>query len=329
MKLLDWFFRQTALKMAGVTLETSWRTLTRIGPAWAGFVSVKLGPNQDFLGGAVDESRRVQAIRCLMEALESVAITQSNLDLQSRTGLSANFSEESAKAGAYAELVERDALLYHWLSETPAREVDHPHPLVETARNLTQEGQLRVVQLSSADPGIVVCLAASRSPMHGCWHLGMGTGPSVSFASRKATLEWLASVHAHRARGDCPSKKSRDADLARHHLISMEPDVARLLELILGVNPSMCASSSVSFDETLIDSSSLRSATRFTRLKTLSPRYFVIQAQNKLLLPLHFSQPYVAAREFYLANPRVKSARERRAPGQFHPADRFLLHPFD
>ncbi len=74
----------------------------------------------------------------LMEALESLALDDAGSPARSRHGVAAHFTEAEARRGAYGELVERDAFLYHWMTERPGRAVASP-------------AGVRVIELESAD----------------------------------------------------------------------------------------------------------------------------------------------------------------------------------
>jgi ribosomal protein S12 methylthiotransferase accessory factor YcaO len=141
----------------------------------------------------VDRSRRMVPIKSLMEALECLAYHDANHGAQSRSGMAAHFDLRQAKVKAYLELIERDAFLFHWLSEIPGVRVDWRKYRDRTG-NLSlipesESGALRIIQLQAADPEVHVCMAVSQVPGRGCWHVGLGTERDLGEALAKSTRD--------------------------------------------------------------------------------------------------------------------------------------------
>src|SRR4051794_33557125 len=99
-EILDRLHRMTALRMTGIALPVRWSRLERFGPLWLSTVSLQLGETNYVTGFAVDRDRRILPIKVLMEALETLAVRDHALSLQSRTGMAAHFTAEEARATA-------------------------------------------------------------------------------------------------------------------------------------------------------------------------------------------------------------------------------------
>lgn len=338
-RLLDYFFRVTALRMTGAdqaSVPIRWGEAQKVGPCWTSATNIGLKyPSGDqwtpIVGFGIDRSRAVAPIKSLMEALECLAYHDARHGAQSRSGMAAHFDLQKAKLKAYMELVERDGFLFHWLSETPGIPIDW-----REYRKLTgdlslipesESGPLRCVQLSSADPEIKICMAVSRVPSIGCWHVGLGAEKELGSAVARASREWLGLVHSHRVTGGkCPPavfEAGQENIFAVHHTRSVDPTISGLLDHIT-------AGKEVPFELPLEgDRSSvgkqLWDATHFQRLKTRSLRHCVVMAENSELLPLYFVERFHAERSSYLKNERLRKALPERF--RFHSADRFLGHP--
>lgn len=316
-------FQETATRMTGIDFPVHWTGIERVGAR--SIVLAELCPPDlpsGIRGYAVDRKRPILMVKALMEGLESVAIRDAGLELQSRTGMAAHFREVDARESAYRELLERDALLFHWLSECPGRPVELA-PVRAELQGVPEGESLRAVSLRSVDPSVAVCFVGSRSPRHGCWHVGLGTGSAPESALGKALGEWTASVFAHR--GDrCPTETKRSPRreaLSAHHAGTRDPEVAALLEHVLAGTEAPEA-------DDPREGQDLRTSTRFSPLPSRSPRYAVVRAENALLLPLLFSDAFFAHRAEYLASPRLARELARR-PRRHHGGERFLPHPID
>jgi ribosomal protein S12 methylthiotransferase accessory factor YcaO len=111
-----------------------------------------------------------------MEALEFVAAKDAGMSLPSRTGLAAHRTLQLAQNSAFQELVERDAFLYHWLTETPASPCEFLFPF---SSELNRVFRPQLVELQSATAAILVFCVASIHPELKCWMIGLGAGPNV------------------------------------------------------------------------------------------------------------------------------------------------------
>lgn len=329
--LQNYLYRAAAVQLTGIQLPTVWGPLDRVGNTWLGGVVVQNGKKM-YRGSASDSSRRILPIRALMEALETMAIYRTGLDLQSRTGLAAAFSEKEARDRAYQELIERDALLYHWLGEVPGQAAESnllSRFKKKLADGVEETQNLLAVRLWSADPEVHVYLAGAKSS-YGCWALGMGAAVNKSDALKKSLFELLAKVAVHRAENACYAKVLRDEDessrrfeLAAHHLSTKEPEISSLLEHVLGGTRNANGATHHSADP-----SRLRAKTQYRALQVEAKNYFVVQSSNPDLMPLYFGKRFHEYRHHYLANPRLSQALSG-SQYRFHSLERHLPHPID
>jgi YcaO cyclodehydratase, ATP-ad Mg2+-binding len=312
-----------------IEVPIRWGAVEKIGPCWASGTNIGLRYETGdqwtpIVGFGIDRSRRMVPLKSLMEALECLAYHDARHNAQSRSGMAAHFDLSRAKVKAYLELVERDALLFHWLSETPGSPVSW-----QQYRRLTgdlslipesEAGTLRTVLLQAADPEVYVCLSVSRVPRRGCWHVGMGAERDLGEALAKSTREWLGLVNSHRVMGgSCPPSVFEDGQeniFSVHHTNSADPGISALLDHITSGREAPPAPGG---------KESLWGSTRFEQLKTRSPLHTVVVSDNPNLLPLYFTERFTLERARYLENPRLKQALPERF--RFHSASQFLAHP--
>jgi hypothetical protein len=333
--ILDYLYRVTALRMTGaheIDVPIRWGEVEKVGPCWASGTNIGLKYKEGDLwtpivGFGIDRSRRMVPIKSLMEALECLAYHDARHNAQSRSGMAAHFDLEKAKVKAYLELVERDAFLFHWLSEAPALPVSW-QKFKKLTGDLslipeTEAGKLRCVQLQPADADVFVCMSVSRVPGRGCWHVGLGTERDLGEALAKSTREWLGLVNSHRVMGGaCPPatfEAGQENIFSVHHTHSVDPGIGALLDHLTSGKESPPDLPKADEKGSLWDS------TRFEQLRTRSPLHSVVIADNPRLLPLLFTERFKLERPRYLENERLKRALPRSF--RFHPADGFLAHP--
>lgn len=299
---------------------------------FANLVWVKDENGKKFSGFAVDSAPARLVVKAMMESLESLALEDAGLKVQSRTGVAAHFDEASARDSAYMELIERDAFLFHWLTERPGV------PLGLGLESLTQS--LHSVRLISLDANVEVVLTASKSSTFGCWHLGVGASRSLSTAYQKSYREWAGSIHCHEVAQGCQgSAKLISDDFLWHHQQSKDHCVSALLEYIVAGSggKSLATSAQIFFQPD--GNLDVFSATHFTSLPVRSQRYRVEFAENSRCLPLFFGDRYKESQKKYLKILRDRDpiifdqSEDRRffhprALGQDEPLC-FLPHPFD
>ena len=318
------------LRLGRASLRARWSTPPRFHGCWSSLVLLAESESEDAFksplagGFSLDSSLSRASIRALMEALEFVAAKDAGMILPSRTGLAAHRTLKLAQSAAFQELVERDAFLYHWLTETPAVPCEFLFPF---SSELNREFRPQLVELESATPVIQVFCVASVHPELKCWMIGLGAGPNREVAERKAWLEWLASVYRHREVRGCPPVPESDGPrrwISVHHEESKNVEVSALCTKIL--RPSFDAISSPD-GQVKRDGSALFEQSRFIQLPSRNSHYAVVLAKNSELLPLYFGPEYFGAREEYLRNPRLRNLDLRRL--EYHQNDKFLPHPFD
>jgi hypothetical protein len=239
--------------------------------------------------------------------------------------MAAHFDLPRAKMKAYHELVERDALLFHWLSETPGeplrwqdyRELTGDLSLIPES----ESGPIRTVRLQAADPEIFVCMSVSRVPERGCWHVGLGSERDLGEALAKSTREWLGLVNSHRVTGGvCPPSTFEDGQeniFSVHHARSSEPGISALLDHI--------TSGKETAQKTAAIIPGLWESTSFKQFRTRSPLHTVVISDNSQLLPLYFTERFKLERARYLENTRLRAALPEKF--RFHSASQFLAHP--
>jgi hypothetical protein len=331
--LLDYLYRITALRMTGaydIAAPIRWGAVEKVGPCWASGTNIGLQyPSGDqwtpIVGFGIDRSRRMVPLKSLMEALECLAYHDARHNAQSRSGMAAHFDLPRAKMKAYHELVERDALLFHWLSETPGeplrwqdyRELTGDLSLIPES----ESGPIRTVRLQAADPEIFVCMSVSRVPERGCWHVGLGSERDLGEALAKSTREWLGLVNSHRVTGGvCPPSTFEDGQeniFSVHHARSSEPGISALLDHI--------TSGKETAQKTAAIIPGLWESTSFKQFRTRSPLHTVVISDNSQLLPLYFTERFKLERARYLENTRLRAALPEKF--RFHSASQFLAHP--
>lgn len=334
--LMHHFYKATAVKLVGLDLKTIWTPLQEFGKTKVCGAMVELPGKRTIIGYAFDTNPRLLPIKALMEALESVAIEDSGMQVNSRSGIAARFTQHEAQEAAYQELVERDAFVLHWLGELPGKPLHSKisskflnlYPDVPEARHA------QLVQLCSHDPEIMICMAATKS-RYGCWNIGLGNAKSLDAAAKKAVGECMAGVFWHIHQGMCTYDyvKNREEPnlkkakiMARHHAFSREKNYSDLIEYILfGYKSETTQDLYQSIAQ--ISASKLEMC-RFESLKTRSKNYFVVRAINSSLMPLIFGEEFKASAGDCAQQERCKLARSHRIHSA-HASQEFLAYPFD
>lgn len=320
-------------KVLGVTAPVQWAIPARLGAFSVQLVSIGQG-HEKRTGFGVDKSFQLAAKKACMEAIEIASLNAAALKLGSRTGVAAHVSRDQAEYAAFQELVERDAFLFHWLSETPGRQIN-PSQIQEFLffkEYCKKRGEeLFVIELESKVDSVKVALVASKSSQFLCWQLGLGAGEDIISASSKALREWVGNVYLHEFMGGCRPIDGAFADvdpaskLKAHHLASKQELVSTLLDSIVRcvgsvVGPSRNFVGRENFD-------SFYDETQFYVVPSVTRRTHVVLARNEKLIPLLFGDDYRNHDRFYRDHLRLSGHAKLRF--RFHSENLFLPHPMD
>lgn len=323
-------FRRVALRSVGADSPSTWTQMERMGGYWLQMVMLESQVGEAKVKGkgfAMDKSRRVVCIKALMEALEQLAYIDAGLTLQSRNGIAADYSREAAVDTAYLELIERDALVFHWVGEVPFLAVsdDVERQVPKWIRGIEElEKQIHVRKLHSADPSIHVFLATLYSDTYRCWQVGMAAHRAEREAAYKAVRELAGQAFAHRIEKICPgeleSKKRKLLDVDIQHLLTRDESVSRLMRHLL--------SPAQDLSWIKLDPDQVRRALACTDLPTLNNKYSVVRGENSLLMPIRFGKTFEKAAPEYLRNPRlIQLFSGKRPDWRFHAAEDLIPHP--
>jgi hypothetical protein len=154
---------------------------------------------------------------------------------ETRSGWAAAISLKLAARSAYAELVERDSLVTHFLcSEVESVPIQGPRDCCIDAS---------FAQLWSSDPEVVVVLAGWRPTPAEPWFLGAGAGSDLEIARLKAYLEMVMILSGYRyANKDSVPMQSRHYLAIEHIHSSLGPAMDSALRGIFlgsgGVRPA-------------------------------------------------------------------------------------------
>jgi hypothetical protein len=156
----------------------------------------------------------------LREALEMQRLFASDPTVKHRSGFAMHTDPKSAETSAFNELFERDALLTHWITESP--------PIAVTR---LQDGFLEL-ELQCADPNRSA-FAVTKKTHYGCWILGLGCSESQAQAKEHAYRECLASEFRH---DWCQSCLTGQHPIALHHRNTASGPVQELWEKLVYSN---------------------------------------------------------------------------------------------
>jgi hypothetical protein len=131
------------------------------------------------------------------EAVERFCFGQTKLtapEMQTSNGWAAHVTETLAMESAVSELVERDAVLVHWLSKTPFEKISIDlapswiRRLADALRTQTKFKHIRILKttLGAADVVAVLLLDENKK-----FAIGTATGSTLCRAVRKAAVEAL------------------------------------------------------------------------------------------------------------------------------------------
>jgi hypothetical protein len=172
--------------------------------------------------------------KALIELGEVIATKKSGL--QNRNGIAGGFLASKALARAQAELIERDAFLFHYRSQTPfCAEIPLDEDLLEDYGS-----EVRVYEMASADSKNRCAIATDvrcANQTSECLWIGLGASEDIHEAARRALREYRFMLLDHRLRpGWCervkrdPSSTNRLTDV--HHSHSRDPrSLKRFAEL--------------------------------------------------------------------------------------------------
>lgn len=257
------------------------------------------------LSGTSRKSLNLAMGKAFSEYLECLAIWKKgdNPEL-SRSGWATANTRERALSNAYAELVERDAFLTHFL-------VPSLTTTVGACPTGFEELNPRCVILQSADCDIVVALVGVAHPLVASapYYLGLGTGSTKESAISKAMDECLMLRSEWRPEiWEGLSLGPRRSMFMRHWSAGSDGDVKGKLEKIFngGGNAHPCAFQS---DKSKL---TIKYECQF------GERFFVCGCAHPDLLPISFGQSWDDA----------KAEIERRLKAKGLGAVEWGIHPF-
>mgnify|MGYP003393275034 CR=1 FL=1 len=317
---------EAARRFAGIEARLKWSIPDRIGSFWFQLATLEV-EDRKWTGFGAGKSLRIAAVKACAEAVEMQSLSDSGQNLQSRSGSAASLGLKEAKIKALEELIERDAFLFHWLTEQPGGLVDAKivRPLLAS---LGWSENCHLVELRSKCVEIKVAFAATPSLRDGCWHLGLGSASTIFAAAEKALTECRASIYFHDIIGGCrpmdfgPKANLGANVLKEHHALTKDKKFAGLIHRI--------ASAPTALDRRLRELKRLDDLmleAEFNELASISHRLTVVHAKNRSLLPLVFGATFdswsSSVSEYADVGANLNKNR------LFHPPDGYLRHPFD
>lgn len=144
---------------------------------------------------------------------------------ETRSGWATATDEDTARARAYYELVERDSLITHFLCPE-VRALPLPRPAYAAL-------PVRLARLWSADPIVQVVLCGMQDNPADPWFLGAGAEQDEAAAAEKAYLECVAVYCGYRnLTASATHSGSRQAEILKHIQASKDATMKLNLESI-------------------------------------------------------------------------------------------------
>jgi hypothetical protein len=222
-------------------------------------------------------------IKAIVELGEVYIVRQ--LGLQDRNGLSGGLLTSTAEFRAKAELIERDAFLYHYRNQLSF----HPAPLV--IPTIDVQRKILVYEMQNTEDGFYSYLATDSNCAIGqspCLLIGLGAHSDRDIAISKAVGEYSTMHLDHILRPNWCGILEKDRTKAKrlpdfHHSYSRDPrNILRFVNLC-------------SVNDSKFKLRSKLAADTWCKKKIVSPlRFFCfVQAENKSLLQLTFGKPEI------------------------------------
>jgi hypothetical protein len=227
--------------------------------------------------GLSDRSCGKAASKAFAEFLEANTIWSLGLSPENtRSGWACGETIIDAKARAYQELVERDAILMHFLC-----------PSLKSIHVPLKNQSIRAVQLQSVDPKLFVVICGMKFET-GQWLIGAGCGKNVASTLQKAYFEllmmkkdWTKNVSTKE-----PANIEMDASLLEHWNAMKDPEISNRVERIFAHRGQDELRFAVSEDRVFLKNE-----------REYSDKHFVVGCGHPELLPLTFSSMWIATEE--------------------------------
>ncbi len=211
-----------------------------------------------------------------MELYESLTMSGAAIGdstITNRSGFAANFDQQMAAQSALEELLERDALLFHWISETPFL----------AKKNLSND--FVAYELFCADSSRSV-IAVAKLSQFDCLYLGLGCNSDPQLALGHAYREAVSCQFRHEWMKSCTTGTRATA---QHHRSTQMQDSKIIWQKItdnLGA---------LSVPQNFYD----RSQMKIEVISSEVDRPFVIRATHPDLLPLEFGSHFQKMKPLY------------------------------
>jgi hypothetical protein len=218
---------------------------------------------------------------------------------KTRNGVAADVDESVAKTRAYRELIERDALITHFLcAEVHSSPIPCPDYAVLPAK---------FARLWSADPDVNVVVAGIEKDRNGPWFLGAGANATLDVAIQKAYLESV-SIYCGYYYADRVFDQLSERDrlvwthIASSSSMAMQNNIRMIFEGSGTLQPDFKTS---------------MAAASFTVVANLKNGWKVVRADHGSLCPIAFGPQWEQAR-----HPIIQTLRARNL------SPRWDKHPF-
>lgn len=164
---------------------------------WTFIISGQFKNSSQIKGSASGATQWEAFIKAFVEFGEAYLVK--SLNLKDRNGLAGGLFVSTAKSRAMAELVERDAFLYHYRNDIPFK----LYKIITIQDNVKTKKEIFIYEMNNCSPDFYTFMATDQSCAEGnnpCLLIGLGGHQQKQTAVSKSISEYHAMILDHQLR---------------------------------------------------------------------------------------------------------------------------------